>query len=382
MIDLIEMRELRRLAEASGPYCVSIYLPTPRSGDAELQNPIRYKNLVAQVRREMDSLGVRDKEIDDLLSAATALHDDAAFWASTADGLAVFIDTDRMWTYRLADPVDELAVVAERFHLASLLPSVSTGNVFYVLALSRHQVRLLRGSRTTVQQLALRTIPASLPEALRFDDREPQLQSHARNRTGVGDVVATFHGQGAGKDTGTVDLTRFLTMVDVGFREIVGDSRAPLVLAGVDEVIAHFRKLSKYSHIVDGGVVGSPDQLESQEIHDRAWPLVEPRLQRDQSDARTAIASGSTRTLTSLTGAVAAAHDGRIESLFVPMGHRHWGTYDADLRTVTAHDRRQPGDLDLFDAAAISTLTHGGDVFVVPESDIPGDAAVAAALRY
>jgi len=382
VIDLILMSELRRLAEASSPFCVSIYLPTHQAGDALLQNPIRLKNLLVRARTELESLGLRAPQIDELLSAATALQDDAVFWGTTASGLAVFINADGMWTYRLPDPVDELTVVAERFHLKSLLPSVSTRDVFYLLALSQNQVRLLRGSRINVTELALREIPASLSEALRFDDREPQLQCHAGNISGGGSVVAVFHGQGAGKDMSTVDLTRFLATVDEGFREIVGDSRAPLVLAGVDKVVAHFRKFSKYSNIVSGDVLGSPDRLSPQELHDRAWPLVEPLLHAEQQAAEEAIESGSSPTLKSLTEIVVAAHDGRIESLFVPIALQRWGTFDADRRYAEGHDRRRPGDCDLFDIAAISVLVHGGSVFAIPESDIPGHAVVAAALRY
>lgn len=381
MIDSIAMSELQNLAAAGGQYSVSIYLPTHPGGDQTAQDPIRFKNRVAQARTELEALGVRGREIDDLLLPATTLHDDHAFWATMANGLAVFINASGMWTYRLREPVVELTVVAERFHLKALLPSLDTAKGYYLLALSQNEVRLLRGSHLAVSELTLHEIPASLADALKYDDREPQLQSHAGQRNGRG-VAAIFHGQGAGKDLTTVDLGRFLTAVDAGFREIVGDSRTPLVLAGVDEVIAHYRKLSKYAHIVEGGVSGNPERLSPPELHDRAWPLVEPLLHEEQRAAQAAITSRSSPVLDSLPAIVAAADQGRIDSLFVPIGLQKWGSFDEVRRTAEQHDSHRPGDRDLLDVAAISTLAHSGRVFVVPASEIPGGTPVAAALRY
>jgi hypothetical protein len=382
MIDHISTTDLQRLAEADSPNCVSIYLPTHQAGEQTVQDPIRFKNLLALARNELEALGMKTREVDDLLSPLTTLHDDRDFWANMDKGLAVFVNDDGIQTYRLSHECVELAVVAERFHLKPLLPSITTDDVFYVLALSQNEVRLLRGNRLSVSQLALGEIPASFAEAFRLDDREAQLQSHAGNLAGGGSVVAVFHGQTSREDTKTVDAGRFLTAVDSGFREIVGNVKAPLVLAGVDSIVSHYRKLSRYSHIIDGDVSGNPDRISPHELHDRAWQLVEPLFDAEQHTASAAIVSGSLPTLGSLAEVVVAADDGRVESLFVPLGVQRWGAFDADRRIAEEHDTRLPGDRDLFDIAAIKTLGHGGSVFVVPELDIPGGTAVAATLRY
>ena len=381
MIDIISTDDLRSLAAASGDYLVSIYLPTHRAGTDVKQDPIRFKNLLVQARAELDSLGVRGPDIERLLASATALHDDQDFWANTESGLALFTNGARMWTYRLPNTVSELAVAAERFHIKPLLPSVATEDLFYVVALSQNEVRLLRGTRLQLSEIALGHIPASLAEALRFDDREPQLQSHASSRTGGGNVVATFHGQGAGKDAKRVDLARFLRAVDTGFREIVGNVSAPLVLAGVDEVISHYRKVSGYHHIVAGHVSGNPQQTSVRELHEQAWPLVQPLLDANQRREHDAVSSGSVPTLTSLAAVVGAASEGRVASLFVQQGVQRWGNYDSERRATEVHDPRLPGDRDLLDIAAVETLGHGGNVFVVPESKLPGTTPITATLR-
>lgn len=382
MIDFVSTDELRQLATATDQYCVSIYLPTHPAGNEVAQDPIRLKNLLAHARGELDTLGLSRRQIDTLLAPADAAHDDVGFWSTMANGLAVLIDTNGMRTYRLPAQVQELSVVAERFHLKPLLASVTTDEVFYALALSQSEVRLLRGNRFTLNEISLGDIPASVADALPFDDRESQLQSHGSDRVGAGTVVATFHGQGGGKDFDKIDLDRFLTAVDRGFREIVGTTSAPLVLAGVDHVVAHYRKLSSYPHIVEGEVRGNQERESAGDLHQSAWPLVEPLLETAQQNALTTIADASKPMLSGLTQIVVGAADGRIESLIVPRGVQRWGTFSAEDRVAVEHEARGPGDRDLLDVATIETLGHGGDVYIVPQDQLPANLSVAATLRY
>lgn len=382
MIDLIGRDDVIRLGETTGADCISIYLPTPHAGAETLQNPIRFKGLLARTAGELESLGLSTHDIHSRLRPATALLDDAAFWTNVGHGLAVFIDDHDVHTKHLPITVGELAVVSDRFHLGPLIRALGDGDPFFVLAISRNEIRLLRGTRFAIGEHDLGHIPPSMAEALQFDDREPQLQSHAGERTGTGSPVAMFHGQGAGKDARQSDLERFLDAIDAGVRDIVGDTGAPLVLAGVDEVVAEYRKRSRYRHIVAGSIKGNPQRVQSKEFHDRAWPLVEPTLDAARSAACEAIEQRSVPTLDSISAVVVAAHDGRVGSLFIPIGVHCWGRFDAASRSIEPHDTREPGDHDLFDVAAIATMSHGGDVFVVPEPDVPGGATITATLRF
>jgi hypothetical protein len=382
VIDFVSTDDLRQLATAADQYSVSVYLPTHPTGNERAQDPIRLKNLLARARREMEALGLPPRQIDELLAPADAVHDQADFWTEMSNGLAVLIDTHGMRTYRLPTLVDELSVVADHFHLKPLLASLAADEVFYVLALSQNQVRLLRGNRFALNEVSLGEIPASLAEALRFDDRESQLQSHGSHRVGSGTVVATFHGQGAGKDMDKVDLDRFLTAVDHGVREIVGTTSAPLVLAGVDHVVGHFRKLSGSAQIVEGDVRGNQDRVSADDLHRRAWPLVQPLLEAAQNDALRAIATASKPTLSALPQIVVSSMDGRIESLVLPRGVQRWGTFNIEDRIAIEHETRRPGDRDLLDIAAIETLSHGGNVHLVPRDRLPAHLPVAATLRY
>ena len=382
MIDVVSRDALRRLVKTQRQHCVSVYLPTHRAGPELPQDQIRLKNLLAKARDELVSSGMRGPDADDLLAPARALHASAHFWAELGDGLALFLSDEGMRTFRLPNPVEELVVVADAFHLKPLVAVVATGQTFYVLALSQNKVRLLQGGRHGVSELQLGDIPESLSEALWFDDRERQLQNHGAGRAGQGRVTATFHGHAMDKDSSEEDLVRFLGAVDAGVREVIGDRRAPLVLAGVGYLLPLYRRVSHYHPIVEGGITGNPDQLTPAELHTLALPLLEPWFTQDRRRAAEAFLAGTRPTVRTVEGAIVAAHQGRVESIFVPVGSHRWGSFDPEIMTVDERGERRPGDRDLLDVAAIFTLMNGGGVFAVEPSALPSNDPIAAVLRF
>lgn len=378
MTDIVTRDDLLHLARTAGEPSVSIYLPTHRAGSETTQDPIRLKNLVAQARTHLVAIGLRAPQADELLAPATRLPHDHGFWDSLEDGLAVLLTSTETRAYRLPDPVDELVVVADHLHLKPLLPFVADEVVFYVLALSQNQVRLLRGGRYRVREVALAGVPRSLDEALKFDDRESQLHSHGASRVGLGRVSAAYHGQGVGRDTQQVDLERFVSLVDKGVRLAI-DGDAPLVLAGVEPTVAVYRDVSHHTNLVDNAVIGSVEQLSAVVLHARAWSLVEDLFDRERRAMAQAVLEDSVPSVHTVAEAVAAARSGRIAAVFVPLDGERWGTVDADTGEVHEHEDRRPGDRDLYDLVAVETLVHGGRAFT---GDVPGPGPVAAALRY
>ncbi len=383
VLDIVPRGDLQELMAVESLSCVSFYLSTHASGPAVAEGPLRLKNMTAEATRELERLGLRSSEAAELLGPVEALIDDTEFWTHAEAGLAAFVDSDGLRRFRLPSPVEDAAVwVSDRFWIAPLLASVEPLAGFFVLALSENEVRLLRCGRYRVAELGLGEIPASSAEALRFDDRESQLQSHGADRVGSGHVSATFHGQGVSSDFDDVDQTRFLQSVDRGLSEIVGDGSDPLVLAGVEEIVSRFRSLSSHRNIADSSIRGNPEQLSPKDLHEKALPMVATHLTADQIEAHDSFGSSSATTDDSVADAVAAATSGRVDRLFIVNGRRVWGSVDPDNRQIEEHSDRRPGDVDLVDVAARVTLENGGEVFAVDAAEMPADGSLAAVLRY
>ncbi len=381
MIDLLTNDELRSIAEAHSPHCVSMYLPTHKRGQDVQQDPIRLKNLISRAAGELGALGLKRDEADEFLSPAARLLKDPDFWAHGEEGLAVLVDDQGMRTFHLGDAPDDLLVVADRFHVKPLLRSLSAGEAYWILAISQNHIRLLRGGPNGAAELGLGDIPESLAAALWFEDRERQLQSHGANRVGSGRVSATFHGQGMGRDTQHSDLGRFLRAVDDGVRHLTAGGGEPIVLAGVERDLAAFREVSRTEGLLSEAVTGNCDHKSPDELHSAAWPIVSARFEMALNGVRDAIAAGNGSAETHLAAAHVAAEQGRVESLVVALGVQLWGRAGEDS-APEAHAERLPGDRDLLDAVAIETMRHGGSVHAVDPSAVPGGGHLAALLRW
>lgn len=363
---------IERCGSGSSPR-VSIHLPTHSASDQASHDRIRFKRLVTLAAREVDDPGV--------LTAATDLCERFEFWAHGTAGLSVLVDDSHTVAIRLMRPSPEVVVVSDRFHLKPLVEALHRGVAFDVLALSRQAARLVYGTGSGASDQHVPGLPAGLADALRWDDRERQIQTHAASRTGAGNVAAAFHGQGGRSDTRRNDLDRYLHLVDAAVREHRGSTSRPLVLAGVDDIRSAFRSITRCAHVEEGGIAGNPDRLTASELAARARSIVQPSSARAEQDAREVFLAGHSSTVDLVESAVVAAARGQVRSIFVPADRSVWGRFDPDEGLRAHHDERRPGDHDLTDVAAAETLRHGGDAYVVPARDIPGGGAVAATLR-
>jgi hypothetical protein len=250
-----------------------------------------------------------------------------------------------------------------------------------VLALSRNHIRLLWATRYRVGEIDLPDeVPASIAEALWFEDPEKQLQFHSAGRVGRGRVVATFHGGGSPDDRDDERAMRFFRAVDAGVLQIVGRAR-PLVLAGVEETVALFRHVSQHPTILGGAITGNADRAAAEELHGKAWIIAEPYFTRLAGEDAAAFNGGTNRSVTTVAEALTAALSGRVAVIFVPPSSQVWGRVEVGGEVVI-HDKQEPGDRDLLDLAAVTVWRTGGRVHVVDDEAVPGHGPVAALLRY
>jgi hypothetical protein len=385
-MDILSRDDLKNLSEKRDGWHVSIFMPTHRAGPETRQDPIRLKNLLGQAEEQLVAAGLRPPEAQARLEPASKLVQDGLFWQRQSDGLALFVSRDIERHYRLPLHFEELAVVTERFHIKPLLPLLSGDGRFYVLALSQGEARLFQGTRYSVSELDLEGVPTSLAEALSLDDPERRLQFHTASGPsgGKGSRPAMFHGQGAPSQDQKDDILRYFQKLDTGVQELLAGEQAPLVLAGVDYLFPLYREANTYPHLIEEGIEGNPDDLSAQELHQRAWAIVQPRFLKEREVAvqRFSQLSDTDGASDNLSEIVPAAHHGRVETLFVALGLQHWGTFDPALNEVRVHQEAKPGDQDLMDLAAVQTLLHSGGVYAVEPEQMPAGTSLAALFRY
>lgn len=376
-MDALTKADLRELMVQPNTPCVSLFMPTHRGGSE--QDPIRAKNLLRSAEKELSACAMRGRDIHRLLSPARRLFEDASFWKRQSDGIAFFLAPNFARIFRLPFIFPEIAVVASHFQLKPLLPMLSGDGRFYVLAISQNHVRLLQGTAHHVHNVDLAGVPTSLHEALKFSDRDEPIRLQARRPGGAGEWGRAFHGEGLGVVDLKDDLLYYFQHVDRGLHDFLRTERVPLVLASVAHLWPIYREANTYPHLIEQGIPGNPDRLSDKELHERAWAIVQPQFQQAQDSASALYQqlAGTGRTNNNVAEAVSAACQGRMEFLFVASGDEQWGTYLPAGATVNIHEKKEPGDEDLLNVAAIHTLLRGGMVYVVPTTKVPGGRAIA-----
>jgi hypothetical protein len=381
---LLPVEELKILMAERPGWCVSLFMPTHRSGKDTRQDPIRLQNLLQQAEAQLIERGMRTVDAQSLLEPAHRLEGYSPFWRHLNDGLAMYLAEGIFRYYPLPMHLDEQLVVAEHFYIKPLLPLLSGDGRFYVLALSQNEVRLLQGTRFSVGEVDLEEVAGSLAELLGEERREKQLQFHTGSSGGSGKRPALFFGHGEGDELAKRNILRYFRQIDTELRNVLRNEQAPLVLAGVDYLLPIYRNANSYPYLLDAGITGNPEQLSAQELHERAWKIVVPFFQKTQQEAQTRFDElmNTERVSTDIDEIVPAAYHGRVEQLFVALGVQSWGSFDPHTNQVEIRTEPQPGDEDLLQLACNHALLNGGSIYALDMSNVPGTSVLSAIFRY
>jgi hypothetical protein len=390
-MDRFTLEELQELLERQDVQpCLSIYMRTHRKGREVQKNSLRFRNLLKQAADRLAEFGFRGLEAEALLDQAqNRLLLDESFWQRQSDGLALFSSPDLFRYYRLPSTFDELVMVGERFYVRPLAPLIRDEGRFYLLAISRDNIRLMEGDREHLEDVPVERMPESLAEALEreFAEEQDQSQQVSKPRTGNrGRSEATFHGHGIGNDDEEGQVLQYFHRVDRGICDFLAGTQIPLVLAGVEYLHPMYRLSNDYSHLLEPGITGSPDDIRMEELHARAWEIVAPRYGDGREDAAALYArlkgKETGRASKDLEEIVQSAYGGRVGQLFIPRREYIWGRYDMSENRVEVHPERRPESEDLLDTAAFFTLANNGEVYTDDIEKMPEQSFIAAIFRY
>lgn len=378
--------ELRPLVLNRSQPCISIYMPTLR-GKENQQNAIRFKNLTGKARDYLVARGMKSREAQEYVEPLEAMMLDDSRWRNCSDGLAVFRSQDMLQDFRLPRSFHETVVVSDRFHLTPILPMLARERFFYLLALNLSGVRMFHCTKEAMSELEIvAKMPRSLEELLSIYELSESPQVHTVSGVAGARPTGIMHGHGS---AGTDDAVRktyileYFRQVDRGLRQQVLDqTRAPVLLAGVKYLCSLYREAASHRQLLDIEVGGSSELMSLKELHREAWAAYEPY----QSQAKEAAVgryreqAGTSLASSELQRIVPAAYRGQVNLLLVPVGLQRWGTFNTESGEIQIHPRQQNGEEDLVDLAAVHTLMHGGEVFMI-EEDTPC-SSLAAIFRY
>ena len=372
--EVVTFDDLKPLAAANGP-CITaiIMLQTPAEIDVRLKNAVRGI-------REKAKHAIQPATLEDLLAPiydlAAAVHANR-LWAHA---LILFRSPSIFRYYLLHGHFEEVQEAGDRFQIRPLLQTLAHETRFYMLALSRKRTRLLDCTQHQAKPIDTDAFPTNLE--LWLNNRQPDHVRANRSTAGpsVGKMKGVVSGSNADRDRENQYQAHFFKEVDRGVNTFLGSQPAPLVLAGVEEEMALYRRVNTYRPILDEGVRGSPDGVPDRTLHDRAMEVVahdfvEP-LRKAIAEVRES--ANTPRGSSDPDTVIQASFQGRVMDLLIDAESERWGSFDPETQTVDTGNRRE----ELLNAAALEALRQGGQAFVLNHADMPVQSAAAAVFRF
>lgn len=373
------------LLKYAAPGCLSLYVPVAGVGAEGQMQPAHLKKVL---REALDQINlVSETELERARQIFDEICDDPEFRQQGNQGLAVFIGPDFYKWYYLPLVVSSLAVVEPRFYLKPLLPLVTKQLLFYVLSLSKNEVKFYRGDRSELVEESIENLPENEIAVVGSEAHGRELSLHSSGATGdAGGGTQMVHG-GSFTDDQQLYLEKFLEAVNAAVTAHLRhkQSSAPLILTGVERMITEYEKVNDYPQLrVDLSLQGNLKRESLKEIHAQLLPqMTADYYQQLTADAQEQMEHGSDQKFsTNLEEILREVRLGRVKTLLVAAGAMRWGDFDPNTLTTTVMDKANGQNLELFDLAAVETLLQGGEAYLIPAEQMPNQMEVVAVFRY
>ncbi len=379
---ILSRKIFRELAEVRQQYCVSIYIPTERSGENK-KAQIRFKNKILQVRDALSDFGMPGKHIPDFIEPLEMLLNDSGVWRHMSDGLAVFLSPGKFAYSSFPIRFQDHATVNKHFYLLPLMPLFNGDGRFFLLALSLNAVSLFEGTRDHIAEIEIQHLVPQRMEDTIGTDYEPKSLQFRSGQTAGGQGL--YHGQGRGKDFKKEEIEKHLRAVDKNLMDVINDNDVPLIVACVDYIFPIYRKVNSYPGLFHKNIPGNPEETHMQDLHPKAWALVEDLFRKHRTEAARQFhfLAGKERTVTHIADIAEAAVNGRIDTLLIEKGLQIRGIADNMESGVLVQKENTKNNYCLVDFAAKNSFLNGAKVFLLDKEEMPDpDVRIGATLRY
>lgn len=367
-VDIPTRAQLERLLRARHAASVSIYVPTTPVTAEVGAHRIDLRNAIDEALDQLRAIEFDKRELARLEEHLRDLVDDDDFWRFQAHSLAVFATPERIATFRLANRLTRTVEVSDRFHIKPLFRAVTFPQVALVLALAVGSVRLVEVS----PDLPAETV------------RVPGLPKDAADAVGKASITdRTASGRIQGSEGQKVQMTRYARAVSQAIAPFVtGD--VPLLLAATEPIASIYRSVDASAALAPIGIEGSPEGMTDGELATAARDVLDRLYAQQLDDVRQLFGErlSTGRASTDLSQVARAATVGAVDTLLVDIDETIPGYMDDATGAITMDTPDDATDYGLVDELARRTWLSGGRVLAVRKADIPGEAALAAILRY
>lgn len=376
--ELLRLGTVREVLRSPGP-CITIVLPPYHPGEPAGTPAALLKANIQEASRRLPPWPLPKFPLANLLQPLERLAETKELAAGTHWGRAILRSPTACEQFHLTQPVEASLTIAGCFSIKKLAAELVRPRTFYILALAKTKVSLLRCAGVQAEVAKLPPgVPDTLAEALELERPDHDLENRSTAGSSVGSMRSVRFGTGSEPEKAHAHLSDFYKIVDRGIQELLREPETPLILAGVEEDTVLYRSVSGYGYLLEDGIPGSIDlSREHSALLRRAYAILRTdglRLQRNallEARERTAPSHFSTNPDILLH----AAFEGRLDQLYVNAGVERMDVFERD-------GYRSWGSEDVLNLAMVQTIVHHGKAWTLPGDMMPDGLAAAGLLRF
>jgi hypothetical protein len=351
---------LAALIQRPGPY-LTLLLPDIHPGAPEGSRAATVRDLVKSAGQP----------------AAVAKKIEAAIPEGGGPGYIVYRSPESLQWFRLSGQTARVVTGSHPYVLPLLEPTFKA-HEFVVVGLSTEHLRLYEYANGVCHLIEIpEAIPGNVAAAGHFHRGSgTPAEGHTSAGPSVGGMTGVRFGTAGGRESAHDAFEHYCVRIDQGLHALL-DGR-PLLLMGVKEEIAAYRRVSHYPSLMHAEVDGNIDAHTPSQVAKLAQKAALEEYRRIGEEVLSKFREMRDRARTSHDphDVLKAAVAGRVHQLCVRAGTENLGPLEGDL------DRAHLPHEDLINAAAVEVLRKGGDVFVLPQDRLAITESLCAILRY
>jgi hypothetical protein len=368
-VDIPTRDDFEQLNRVRSNACVSIYLKTTPLSQQSDASKTELKNAAGQAIQQLEAASFDKRQLALVREQLDELIEDDDFWQFQANSLAILVTPDSMRTFRLPNALMPMVQVSDRFHLKPLLRVLTYPQSAFVLALAENGAHLVQ-------------VHADMPAS---QVKVPGLPKDAASAVGTASVNSrSASGRVQGSEGQNVRLRQYARRVDEALRPILAGSSTPLILAATGRLASIYPSVCSYPFLADRQIEDSASRLSDGDLADHARPVLDELYVKELNHMRASFDqfAKNGQATTDLSDAARAATYGAISALLVDIDAVVPGTIDEETGVITFADKESATSYGVVDEIAGRAMASGARVLGVRNADMPGNAQLAAILRF
>lgn len=368
-------QELDMMLAQNGKPCISITVPTAKYGRARTQNPDLIERAIKRAKQLL-AHSAWPKDLRDQVEHRLDLLQENIDFMRLQEGLAIFLSTDFFKIQLLPFQVKEKVTLSDKFELRDLIYYAQFLQPYYLLALSKKRVRLFKGSGRDLQEIINNDFPKKYVEEYEYErpsigsSSSPGLKSFEPDKSVMEDIR----------------ISDFFRHADQSLTKYIKD-KDYLFIAGVEEELADFDRISRHLPNIAGKIAGNFDVDAVHPLAETAWNNIKEKVKTTQRKLVTRLDDdfGNDLALDGVRNVWRAAREGRgrmllLERDYHVIGYVHPSDPDHLFLTPPVGDYHIINDVT--DEIIRTIQEKGGEIGIMENGDLKGHDHIAMLLRY